>query len=76
MKYITYQYCLTYIKPNLSSGLAEKGTTYIIPEIEKIDKEHDKMFRNILSIKHEMVKMLNQFLGLKEQLEINQYIFW
>lgn len=74
MKYITYQYYLTYIKPNLISGLAEKGITYIIPEIEKIDKEHDKMFRNILSIKHEMVKMLNQFLDLKEQLELKDIV--
>ncbi len=74
MKYITYQYYLTYIKPNLISGLAEKGTPYIKSEVEKIDKEHDKMFRNILSIKHEMVKMLNQFLGLKEQLELKDIV--
>lgn len=65
--------------------LKEKDVVYKIPNIERhqiynqkrigeIDKKHDKMFRNILSRKREMVNFLNEFLELKEKIKPEQLI--
>ena len=37
--------------------------------VQEIDKVHDKMFRNILSIKQEAVKFINEFLKLEKQIK-------
>lgn len=66
--------------------LKEKETTYKISrtgknniynekKIQEVDKRHDKMLRNILSRKKEMVNFLNQFLNLREKIEEKQSLF-
>lgn len=63
--------------------LKERDVVYKIPDleenqiynqerIEEIDKKHDKMFRNILSRKKEMINFLNEFLALKEKIKPEQ----
>lgn len=63
--------------------LKEKDVAYKIPDLEKnqinnqerieeINKKHDKMFRNILSRKKEMINFLNEFLALKEKIKLEQ----
>lgn len=52
----------------------EKNQIYHQKRIEEIDKKHDKMFRNILSRKKEMVNFLNEFLALKEKIKPEQLI--
>ncbi len=48
--------------------------TYSKEVVKEIDKRHDKMFRNVLSTKKEMVNFLNDFLDFKEKLEETQII--
>lgn len=48
--------------------------TYSKEVVKEIDKRHDKMFRNVLSRKKEMVNFLNDFLDFKEKLEETQII--
>ncbi len=55
---------VAYKIPNL-----EKNQIYNQKRIKEIDKKHDKMFRNILSRKKEMVNFLNEFLALKEKIK-------
>lgn len=54
--------------------LEENYKIYDEKEIKEIDKKHDKMFRNILSRKTEMVKFLNDFLSFKEKVKETQII--
>lgn len=54
--------------------LEENYKIYDEKEIKEIDKKHDKMFRNILSRKIEMVKFLNDFLSFKEKVKETQII--
>ena len=42
--------------------------------MQEIDQKHDKMFRNVLSIKKEMVKFINQFLCLKEEIKEDEIV--
>lgn len=85
MKFITYQQYIEYLKNNKNMKLKEGDVAYKIPDLEKnqiyhqkrieeIDKKHDKMFRNILSRKKEMVNFLNEFLALKEKIKPEQLI--
>lgn len=86
MKVITYQQYVEYLKNNTTMKLKEKETTYKISrtgknniynekKIQEVDKRHDKMLRNILSRKKEMVNFLNQFLNLREKIEEKQSLF-
>lgn len=85
MKFITYQQYVEYLKNNTTMKLKEKEATYKISrtgkndifnerKIQEVDKRHDKMFRNILSRKKEMVNFLNQFLNLRDKIEEKQII--
>ena len=82
MKYITYQQYRKYLENKKVMVLKEEETIYQIEEdktyskeiVKEIDKRHDKMFRNILSRKKEMINFLNDFLDFKEKLEETQII--
>lgn len=85
MKFITYQQYIEYLKNNKNIKLKEGEVAYKIPDleenqiynqkrIEEIDKKHDKMFRNILSRKKEMINFLNEFLALKEKIKPEKLI--
>ena len=85
MKFITYQQYVEYLKNKVAMKLKEKDITYKISQVKqndfydeekirKVDNKHDKMFRNILSRKNEMVNFLNEFLNLKEKIEEQQII--
>lgn len=84
MKFITRKDYLKYLENNIRISLREEGTNYNILErkesiydelkIKEIDKKHDKMFRNILARKKEMVKFLNEFLKLNRKIQENQII--
>lgn len=83
LKFITYRQYIEYLKNNKNMKLKERDVVYKIPDleenqiynqerIEEIDKKHDKMFRNILSRKKEMINFLNEFLALKEKIKPEQ----
>ena len=82
MKYITYQQYRKYLENKKVMVLKEEETIYQTEEdktyskeiVKEIDKRHDKMFRNILSRKKEMINFLNDFLDFKEKLEETQLI--
>lgn len=75
MEFVTGKQYWEYIH-NSVMQVKEEGQIYQLEKVEnkiyedkklnKIDKIHDKMFRNILSKKREMVKFLNQFGNLEE----------
>ena len=85
MKFITYQQYIEYLKNHKPIKLKEKDSFYQISDlkeneifderkIQEINKKHDKMFRNILNRKKEMVNFLNQFLNLKAIIQEEQII--
>ena len=79
MKFITAKQYWEYERNQKIERLEEERQEYKLPKtkekiyyqekIKEIDKQHDKMFRNILGRKKETVKFLNQFLQLKEEIE-------
>ena len=83
MEYITYKQYVKYLKYLKSSNILKVSETKKIYELDsnydrkkvrEIDKKHDKMFRNILSIKKEMVKFINQFLNFKEIIKEDEIV--
>lgn len=74
IQYQDYLKCLKKIKKANLQYLKEKSESYELnnnkheKEIIKIDKKHDKMFRNILCDKKEITLFLNQFLKIKKTL--------
>ena len=70
IQYQDYLKCLKKIKKANLQYLKEKSESYELnnnkheKEIIKIDKKHDKMFRNILCNKKEITLFLNQFLKI------------
>ena len=73
------------MKTKTNTTLRESGEIYKIPQIEEneiynenkikeIHKKHDKMFRNILSRKKEIVEFLNDFLELREKIKEDHII--
>lgn len=85
LKFITYQEYKKYMKNINVNQLNEEEKEYKITtegsdenynkeKIKEVDKWHDKLFRNILSRKREMVKFLNEFGDLKERIREEQII--
>ena len=83
LKFVTYEQYRNYYKNTYLMRLEDTGMEYKLEEnykiydekeIKEIDKKHDKMFRNILSRKTEMVKFLNDFLSFKEKVKETQII--
>ncbi len=80
MKFITYKQYVEYIKSNNILQLSEEPEEYELEskydkkKVQEIDKKHDKMFRNVLSIKKEMAKFINQFLNVKEKIEEDEIV--
>ena len=80
MEIITYKQYLKYLKTNNILEINEEQEIYELDsnydrkKVQEIDKKHDKMFRNILSIKKEMVKFINQFLETKEKIKEDEII--
>ena len=68
MKFITYQDYLICSKMLQNMGVREESERYNLENTEEIDRKHDKMFRDLLSRKKEMAKLINQFLGIKEKI--------
>lgn len=68
MKFITYQDYLVCSKMLQNMGVREESERYNLENTEEIDRKHDKMFRDLLSRKKEMAKLINQFLGIKEKI--------
>lgn len=78
MEFVTGKQYWEYLH-NSVMQVKEEGRIYQLEKVEnkiyedkklnKIDKIHDKMFRNILSKKREMVKFLNQFGNLEERIK-------
>lgn len=75
MEFLEYNAIMTLKEERTNYNIfAKKQETYDEIRIKEIDKRHDKMFRNILARKKEMVQFINYFLKLKRKIQENQII--